>query len=206
MDYTLEDAAASASVLGTLFYFDPDTDRCAQPLSFLLDPDAAGQWPGADDADRHAFAVMQRNAQAQEESLHEAFSRLLVGPNRLPAPPWGSVYTDHDSVIFGDTTLAVRQWMRESGVKMKLTSREPEDHFGLMLIMTSWALAEGVSEEDIRTLLEQHLLPWAPRFLELFTEGAAGTLYEGLGLLAASTLDKWTEAFALTPAARKLYR
>ncbi|MFR7403636.1 MAG: hypothetical protein ACLUW6_03065 [Coriobacteriaceae bacterium] len=31
-----------------------------------------------------------------------------MGPGHLPAPPWGSVYTDHECVIFGEATLALR--------------------------------------------------------------------------------------------------
>lgn len=210
---SLKDVALSASVLGALFYFDPDDERCAAALAFALSPDAAAQWPGADgsgDAVDQAFALMRRNAETQEaergETLHQTFARLMVGPGHLVAPPWGSVYTDPESVIFGNLTLDVRAWLRENGVKMHLDLREPEDHFGLMLTMFSWAVRNGASDEALRELLEQHLLPWTPRYLELFGAGSEGTFYEGLGALAAATLAAWVDALDLEPATRRLYR
>lgn len=206
MEYTLEDAALSASLLGVLFYVDPDDDRCAGAVSFICADDAAAQWPDAGADAAAALDLARRNAAAQDETLHEAFARLFVGPNRLPAPPWGSVYTDPESVIFGNLTLDVRAWMRANGVKVNLPSRQPEDQFGLMLTLFSWAARNEVSEEALRELIERHLMPWAPRFLELLGARAEGTFYEGLAALAAVTLDTWTEAFDLEPERRRLYR
>ena len=51
-------------------------------------------------------------AGADNEELVWEYRRLFVGPGHLPAPPWGSVYTDHECVIFGEATLALRAWMR----------------------------------------------------------------------------------------------
>lgn len=214
MAYTFEDAALSAAILGILFYADPHDERSADAFAFALNPDSADAWPCTEGtlAQRvnDAFALMQENASTQQnslnETLHESYARLLIGPNPLPAPPWGSVYTDRESVIFGNKTLDVRDWMRANGVKMNLGSREPEDHFGLMLTMFSWAARNGVSEAELRVFLEQHLLPWAPRFLELFRAGAQGTFYEGLANLAAATLEQWTQAFELQPVTCRLYR
>ena len=42
------------------------------------------------------------------------YRRLFVGPGHLPAPPWGSVYTDRECVIFGEATLIGIQ--RERGL------------------------------------------------------------------------------------------
>ncbi len=52
----------------------------------------------------------------------------------LPAPPWGSVWLDKESVLFGDSTLALRQWMRENGIALEADGNEPEDHFGTVLL------------------------------------------------------------------------
>ncbi len=49
----------------------------------------------------------------REETHAQAWQRLFIGPWALPSPPWGSVWLDKESVLFGDSTLALRQWMRE---------------------------------------------------------------------------------------------
>lgn len=207
------EAAPFASLLGALFYADPADAAAERALAFLASEDAAEQWLYGGEEARRCVAAMARalaadGAEASEggESIHEAFARLFVGPNKLPAPPWGSVYTDHDSVIFGNKTLDVRAWMRDNGVKMELGSYVPEDHIGLLLIMFSWAVRNGVPDEKLTELLEEHLLSWSDRFLELFVEGAVHPFYENLGGLARATLADWTERFALDPARPRMYR
>ncbi len=76
----------------------------------LLNDDWQAQWPL--DAEALApVAVMFKTH--SEESLPQAWQRLFIGPYALPSPPWGSVWLDRESVLFGDSTLALRQWMRE---------------------------------------------------------------------------------------------
>ncbi|MGB9098314.1 molecular chaperone TorD family protein [Erwinia sp.] len=33
---------------------------------------------------------------------------LFIGPKAFKAPPWGSVYLDGESVLFGDSTHSLR--------------------------------------------------------------------------------------------------
>ncbi|GHK51847.1 hypothetical protein KPZU09_15830 [Klebsiella pneumoniae] len=73
-------------------------------------------------------------AASAEETLPEAAARLFIGPWALPAPPRGSVWLDKESVLFGDSTLALRQWMRENGIALEADGNEPEDHFGTVLL------------------------------------------------------------------------
>ncbi len=72
-----------------------------------------------------------------EESLPQARQRLFIGPYALPSPPWGSVWLDRESVLFGDSTLALRQWMRENGIQFEMQQNEPEDHFGSLLLLAA---------------------------------------------------------------------
>lgn len=207
------DTAPFAAVLGTLLYQDPADAAAQNALAFLMSEGSAEQWPyGGAEAQRCVSALAAccvadgEAAERGEETLHQAHARLFVGPNKLPAPPWGSVYTDHDSVIFGNKTLEVRAWMRDNGVKMDLGSYVPEDHIGLLLLMFSWAVRNDVPDEALTVFLEEHVLSWAPRFLELLAEGAAHPFYGNLAELARLTFADWTDRFTLTPASLKLYR
>lgn len=73
-------------------------------------------------------------AASAEETLPEAGSACLSGHGPCQPPPWGSVWLDKESVLFGDSTLALRQWMRENGIALEADGNEPEDHFGTVLL------------------------------------------------------------------------
>ena len=128
-----------------------------------------------------------------------------MGPYALPSPPWGSVWLDRENVLFGESTLALRQWMRDNGIHVEAAQNEPEDHVGSLLLMAAW-LAESGRHSECEQLLAWHLFPWSSRFLEVFIENAGHPFYQALGELARLTLAKW-QSQLLTPVAEKpLYR
>ncbi len=209
-----------AAMLGTLFYHDPASEKGKAALLWLANPDAADAWvsaqPESGELIRKLGAIASSDASVAVEGegddcgsvseLHLDFNRLFIGPYRLPAAPWGSVYLDSENVIFGNETLELREWMRSNGVVLNLPEKEPEDHFGLVLLMLSFAANNGVADDQIDALLSHHLLSWAPRFLELFEQGAESDFYVGLAKLASITLNAWSECFCVTPEQRRLYR
>ena len=189
--------ADSAAILGALFYYDPTSEKCSGVIDWVGGCDPAAWEFGQPRAAAAIEAMRAALGQESPEQLHKAYNRLFIGPYALPAPPWGSVYTDPEGVLFGNLTLSVRQWMRTVGVDMRLPDKEPEDHFGLMLMMLSWGAAQ-VDDAALDQLVGEYLLPWAPRFLELFAAGADDAFYEGLAALAQATLSDWQARFALT--------
>ena len=84
---------------------------------------------------RHALSLMVNGLAdgIDADDLVWEYRRLFVGPAPKPAPPWGSVYTDRECVVFGEGTLELRAWMRAHGVRRTTDERTPEDHIGLML-------------------------------------------------------------------------
>lgn len=120
--------------------------------------------------------------------LDRDYHRLFVGPGKLAAPPWGSVYLDSESVLFGDSCVALQRWMRARGIELhEGESREPVDHIGRMLVLLSW-LCDNQPDQVI-PFMEEHLMTWAPRYFAQLEPAAAGTLYEPLGHLASLTLE-----------------
>lgn len=215
--------AQSAAVLGTLFYRDPNAGENQGVLAWLAMPEAPESWEfGQPEAAAHVAALARGAQEEGPERLRESYNRFFVGPYKLPAPAWGSVYTDPEGVLFGNETLAVRQWMRNNLIKVNLENKEPEDQFGLMLLMASWAVNNGVPDEQVKLLFEEHLLPWSGRFLELFTKAAQdqnpeppmasvaaplpSIFYAALGQLAQVTLADWQQRFGWTPRRAPLSR
>ncbi len=194
--------AFTARVLGALFYYPPNTPDVAALADAFVSGEWAEQWPLPAQA---LDPLVNRFSQQSDESLPEAFQRLFVGPWTLPAPPWGSVWLDRESVLFGDSTLALRQWMRENDIAFESQQNEPEDHFGTLLLLAAW-LSENGRHTECEQLLAWHLLPWAGRFLTLFSEHAAHPFYQALGQLAQLTLAQWQNRLLIPVAQKPLYR
>lgn len=198
-----ESISLTGKILGAILFYPPDS-REVQPLIALLESSEwAPLWPCAtEDAKVQVNEYFSQIDQAQE-SLADAYQRLFVGPYALPAPPWGSVYLDKESVVFGDSTLVLRQWMRENGIEPHLTQAEPEDHIGLLLMMSAW-LAEN-SPALLNEFLTMHLLPWSGRYLELLRQKADHPFYVGVAVLAESTLLGWIQQQGLDVKTADLY-
>lgn len=198
--------------LAPFFLNDPRTGDAADAFAALAELDvaaAAAQWPFAGDevaAVEGALAAMKEGlaAGADHDDVVWEYRRLFVGPGHLPAPPWGSVYTDRECVVFGESTLALRAWMRAVGVERLADERTPEDHIGLMLALLSFLAAER--PELVDDYLRDHLLTWAPHYLEALEEAAEQPFYVGLARLTRLTLAGLQRERGLTVELPRFYR
>lgn len=197
-----ESFAFSARVLGALFYYSPENEQVAPLVSALTASDWTHDWPLSSDA---LQPIAETFRAPSDEPLTDAWQRLFIGPYALPAPPWGSVWLDRESVLFGDSTLALRQWMRENAIAFEMQQNEPEDHFGTLLMLAAW-LAENERDAERDQLLAWHLLPWSQRFLEVFIDNAGHPFYVALGQLARLTLASWQSELLIPVADKTLYR
>ena len=210
MSEELDAVAFAGSALAPFFLEDPRTGNASDAFEAIaaLDVDeAADAWPFADaDAAREALSLTQEGLAAgiDDDDLMWEYRRQFVGPAARPAPPWGSVYTDHDGVIFGESTLALRAWMRENGIERTTDERTPEDHIGLMLAMMAFLAQERPDLLD--DYLSQHFLTWAPHYLDALEEATTHPFYEGLAQLTRATLLGIQNARELTVVEPRFYR
>ena len=150
---TLEGVAFLGNTLAPFFLQDPRTGDVGAEFAAVaaLDAQAAGaEWPFVGEAQAVSCLSMmveglassraagEGGAFAADDDLTWEYRRLFIGPGAKPAPPWGSVYTDRECVVFGATTLELRVWMREHGVARTADEKTPEDHIGLMLALMAW--------------------------------------------------------------------
>ena len=196
--------ALTGRVLGALYYQAPTSQDVASLYATLEDPEWVKQWPVQHE---ELAAIAQQMADGfsySQESLSEAWQRLFIGPYALPASPWGSVYLDKENVLFGDSMLELRQWMRENDIANEQESNEPDDHIGLLLMLAAWLAEEGLVQK-VDELLAWHILPWSGRFLELFIANAQHPFYQALGELTQSTLAEWRKEMLIPVANKELY-
>ena len=206
----LEGIAFVGETLGPFFLQDPKTGEAGAAFQALaaLDVDAAAaEWPFAGEAEARACLLLMKEGLAHgadDDDLVWEYRRLFVGPAPKPAPPWGSVYTDRECVVFGESTLALRAWMRAQGIARLVDDKTPEDHIGLMLVLMAWIARNQPA--DLDDYLRLHLLPWSSHFLDELAEAAKQPFYEGLARLAKASLEGIQSERALDVAYPRFYR
>jgi TorA maturation chaperone TorD len=184
----------TGKILGALLYFPPESPQVQPLIRLLAQEDGLAQWPDLSNALSAAIANDIAASATYPESLSDAFQRLFIGPYALPAPPWGSVYLDKESVLFGSSTLQLRQWMQSHGIAPHFDQAEPEDHIGLMLMMAAWL--EEQEPQWLPEFLGDHLLCWSGRYLERLQQGAQHPFYQAIALLTRATLQGWQQRCA----------
>lgn len=206
----LDDGIFLGNVLGSFFLEEPKGDLIEPMLEAFTGLDvteASIAWPCVPREQAAACLRLMRldwSSHKERSSLLDEYRRLFVGPGKMPAPPWGSVYTDREGVVFGGTTLEFRRWMRENGIERLSSEATPEDHIGLTLKLLAWLSYE--KPQLVKEYLGLHLLPWAPHFLEKVAQGARHDFYKGLALLTKASLEGLGRSLSVEIMPRKLYR
>lgn len=210
-DTYISNISIDCDVLGPFFLKDPKLDTDALPLfaamASLDTNEAGGAWPFADSSIAcESLARMQSALSdgAPTEDMVWEYRRLFVGPSHMPCPPWGSVYTDREQVVFGASTLALREWMRAQGIERLSDEKTPEDHIGLMIVLLSWIAQNkpGLLEEYLR----DHLLTWSSHYLDELVEASENPFYRGLAKLTKSTLEGLQTDLGITVEYPRFYR
>ncbi|RJE47272.1 dehydrogenase [Dehalobacter sp. MCB1] len=140
-----------------------------------------------------------------EETLNKCrceYTRLFIGPNRLPAPPWESVYVMKERLIFQESTFKVRQCYLEYNFLPVHYRLEADDHIALELdfMVNLSRLAESAFEVkdmdkvrrilgDQQTFLNEHLLVWTPQYISDLQAATLHPLYQGVANMLRAFLN-----------------
>lgn len=128
--------------------------------------------------------------QAQEE-----YTRLFIGPNAVPAPPWESMYRGSETFLFDNPVFELRNLYYRFGHQAINPSRESDDHivqeleFMLFLIEQSLNANERILPELLegqQIMLNQHLGKWVPQFAADIKQNTTCKLYVGAAKLLKS--------------------
>lgn len=198
--------------LGKAFFEKPTLELLEQ----LKQDDLFADWPldCSNDAMKNGLETLQaflQEWQAEDfDDVRRDFARLFIGPNRLPAPPWESVYCNEEGLIFDKETLQVRLLYRQFGMAVPTVRNEPDDHFGLEMMFIAHlcqVALEGIRSEQsyytdlslaaIDSFFRDHVCTWAYDFLADVAEAANTPYYRGLSLLASGTIAHTMEAWQI---------
>ena len=131
------------------------------------------------------------------------YTVLFIGPAKLVAPPWESVYRNKQEMLFQESTLAVREFYRKFNMLPEGYPRIPDDGLALELhFMAKLAQKslDALREDKLDWLkyylngqnifLANHLLVWIPMFLERMTKAPSDYLYPQMCLILDDFLKK----------------
>ncbi|MHC4236772.1 MAG: TorD/DmsD family molecular chaperone [Planctomycetota bacterium] len=134
------------------------------------------------------------------ESLKIDFTRLFVGPFKVLAPPYGSIYLE-DGKIMGESTIDVRDWYEKEGLDVVIN--DAPDHITMELefmyfLVTKQTQATNAGNlQDIQlyqqkqaSFLYSHLARWIPQFAKNVQVNAQAEFYGKLAQITEEFVQK----------------
>lgn len=163
---------------------------------------------GADSPEMKEFAALcvelhtALALDAKASSLANEYTRLFIGPGKLPASPWESVYACGEELVFQQSTLNVRAAYHAAGFTAAGYPHVPDDHIATELAFMAALCSEAetrASSGDMpgakvalgrqAMFLAEHLGCWVGEFAQRLTSHlpkSASSFYVHAANLAAA--------------------
>jgi putative dimethyl sulfoxide reductase chaperone len=147
------------------------------------------------------------------EDLMVEYARLFVGPQRVIASPYGSVYLEEGRRVMGDSTLDALQTYQEAGLHLDPDFKELPDHIAVELEFSYYLTAKALEADASHrgdeaahqraardAFLDRHLRRWVPPFCAAIDAGTAHPFYRALAeCLKAAIANPSPRAIVGTP-------
>lgn len=124
------------------------------------------------------------------ENLNASYRAMFYAMDSSNVVAWESPYLDENGMLFQESTLDVREFYHQAGLKLQAEKQFPDDHIAAMmdflarLSSSSYErFADGLDKEVAeifktqRAFMEKHLLHWLPKFSEQVVENDKHGLY-----------------------------
>jgi TorA maturation chaperone TorD len=154
-----------------------------------------------------AWGVRNKAGLSEEEfdAVRGDYTTLFIGPGKVMAPPWESIYFRKERIIFQEETLEVRNWYRRFGLESVKLYHEPDDHIGLELAFIAHLAGlayEAEDEEKFNQLIEAqkeflsaHTLKWAAGWVAQVLEHAKTDFFKGVALVVRGVLTELNQIY-----------
>ncbi len=131
------------------------------------------------------------------ERLRSDFNQLFTLPHSSLSQPYESLYRDGEGLLFGKSTLAVREIYHRNGWRSTEEGKIPDDHLStqiqfISLLIEKYMAAEGRDREQLRleivSFIKNHPLTWIESWIARIDEVATTDFYKGTSLLIKACL------------------
>lgn len=199
----LDEVAAAATFLSHALL---RRDAAHSMVAELGEAGLAESWPLTGAAHRVGARLLAQAVEhpADAATLTEDFDALFVGPGRMHACPFESVYRSLEGLTFEAETMQVRRFYADHGLQAPAFNREPDDHVGLEVAFIgqlSLAALNAIEDNDdtrsaafvssARLFVSQHLGVWAPDFCTRVIEHAGTNFYRAVGHLLLGLIGEF---------------
>lgn len=127
------------------------------------------------------------SSEPELEDLLWDYTRLFIGPYKLPCPPWESVYTSPKRLMMQEAYEAVQDFYEEAGLALD----NPDimaDHIGAELNFLAVLCEKMKNEPDkkdyymkmTQRFLDEHPRQWIPQFTSDLENAANFEFYKAL--------------------------
>jgi putative dimethyl sulfoxide reductase chaperone len=121
------------------------------------------------------------------------FSKLFIGPFKVLASPYGSVYLEEGKTTFGNSTIDVIDRYQEEDLKVDL--KEPSDHIAIELEFMYYLITteiDAINNGDFKkansyrnkqqSFLNGHLSLWVSEFTDSIIKNAKSDFYKKIAI------------------------
>lgn len=135
-------------------------------------------------------------AEKEMEDLLWDYTRLFIGPYKLPCPPWESVYTSPKKLMMQEAADQALRLYEEAGLAINTADIMP-DHIGAELNFLAVLLQKMQSGNDgngrymriMEKFLNDHLVKWMPEFTRDMEDAAESSFYKALAGTTRAVVD-----------------
>ena len=121
------------------------------------------------------------------------FTTLFVGPGKLTAAPYASVYLEEDALVMGKTTLTLREFIENLGLSIDNDNNIPGDHVSYILELVVLLQVNSRQTPEYRTALTQFIAEYVAIWLPAFIERIKSNAQTATLRRAADKLSNWLD-------------
>ena len=178
-------------LLGSMYLCKPNRDTLESWRALLSEavPDMLSDL-------KKALDTIDMTSNSEMENLLWEYTRLFIGPYKLPCPPWESVYTSPKRLMMQGAYDEVREYYKKTGLTVN-NQGIMADHIGAELNFLAVVLQKAISdtekEQYYRDLasgfLAEHVMEWIPQFARDMEDAADLSFYKTLARVTRSVID-----------------
>ena len=181
----------ACGLLGSMYLCKPDRETLDSWRALLSEavPDILSDL-------KDALEKIDMASDSELEDLLWEYTRLFIGPYKLPCPPWESVYTSPKRLMMQEAYDEVRDYYNKAGLPVN-NQGIMADHIGAELNFLTVVLQKAHSDPEkeqyyrdlTRGFLDEHVIRWIPQFARDMEDAADLSFYKTLARVTRSMID-----------------